>query len=338
MVAMTTEIVFKAFRAEVIKADATTGEIDMKIPMSTPSKDRTDESILPEAFKKHLKEFMKRPILLSSHDYFDLRKQIGEFKGLKVSEEGLIATGLKYYINEGNEEADWAFNLASKGMAAFSVGFIPIKWEKLNEKEAEGWMGGNRKYTEVELLEISQVVVPANREAIQGVRGKHLEDPIMTQLLDDVEKEIVTKPEETEEFIRVPNPKDKGNHEEHKIRTIDVSAKDGIKALYCVDCKIIVTYLFNKAKEWTMEKAKEWVKEHSKGITQGEVKDELDYLIALLNECTLNTENIELAKKLEAELRRFTGSDISVDITPKLPKKTIMEIVKNEIKKQLEVN
>ncbi len=64
-------------------------------------------------------------------------------------------------------------------------------------------------------------------------------------------------PEETEKYIRIPTG----------IRctvtaTITISAKQGIKALYCGKEKKIRTYLFLKSKGWTMEKAKKWVREH----------------------------------------------------------------------------
>jgi len=64
-------------------------------------------------------------------------------------------------------------------------------------------------------------------------------------------------PEVTDQYIRVPTGKRKKKGE--KIRTITVSK--GIKALYDVKNKVIVSYLFDK-KQYTMKKAKEWVKKH----------------------------------------------------------------------------
>uniref|UniRef100_A0A6M3J7X8 Putative prohead protease n=3 Tax=viral metagenome TaxID=1070528 RepID=A0A6M3J7X8_9ZZZZ len=274
--------IYKTFRAEIKEIDAQAGIINMVIPMSTGAEDRDEEVIEPAAFKKWLKEFMKRPILLSSHMYGDLRKQIGEFKGLKVTDEGLMAQGLEYYIGRGNDEADWGFYLASRGMAAFSVGFIPKKWEPIDEEKDEGFFGGNRRYTEVELLEVSQVVVPSNREAIQGMRGKAQGDPVAVALLDEVDKGLadgtVTKPEETEDYIRIPVKEEEGKHDDHRIRTITVSDEKGIKALYCGECKVIVTYLFSKDDEygWTMASAQEWVDDHAKSYELVDVTAEGD--------------------------------------------------------------
>ena len=173
------ETIYKTFRIEVKGADPESGEVDMLIPMSTASIDRDGESIDPMGWKKSLPAFKKRPVLLSSHDYHDLRKQIGEFTQIKVTPEGLFAKP-KYYINEGNDEADWAFNLASKGVAAYSVGFMPVKWV-----DGDGEKEPRRTYTEQELLEISHVVVPSNRDAIMGMRAKSA-DPIITNLIDEI--------------------------------------------------------------------------------------------------------------------------------------------------------
>ena len=75
---------------------------------------------------------------------------------------------------------------------------------------------------------------------------------------------IHTKPEETDEYIRIPNPKDSGSHDGHRIRTLQIDTDKGITALYCGECKKVKTYIFAKAKGWTMAKAKKWVQENAK--------------------------------------------------------------------------
>lgn len=371
---MTTEMIKKTFRPEIKGVDTEDGIIDMLIPMSTASIDRDGESIDPLGWKKSLPAFRKRPVLLSSHDYRDLRKQIGEFKTIKLSEDGLVAKP-RYYINEGNEEADWAFKLASKGMAAYSVGFIPVKWE-----DGDGEKTPKRTYTEQELLEISHVVVPSNRDAIQGLRGKSA-DPMINQLVEDIvnaddlmeeskfdfkikeiyqceciecghkietekhckdikcpkcggemrraerpvpgrsEDNTITKPEETDEYIRIPV--DRGDHEGHRIRTIDISAKEGIKALYCGECKKVITYLFAKDKGWTMEKAKAWVKEHEgKSIaelqehktSQKEIEDEMEFTRLMISENGMSDATKAMAWELVREIMRITGGEMPDDI------------------------
>ncbi len=340
---MTIEIMIKkTFRPEVKAVDTEDGSIDMLIPMSTASIDRDGESIDPLGWKKSLPAFRKRPVLLSSHDYGDLRKQIGEFKSIKITEDGLFAKP-KYYINEGNEEADWAFKLASKGMAAYSVGFIPKAWT-----DGDGEKEPKRTYTEQELLEISHVVVPSNRDAIQGLRGKSA-DPIVNEVIDDVLKmdtivpDLVTKPEETDEYIRIPV--DRGDHEGHRIRTIEISAKEGISAIYCGTDKVIMTYLFAKDHDWTMEKAKAWVKEHEgKSIneliehktSQKEIGDELDYIRSLIIECGLDDINKLMAWALVKDIMRVPGSDIPADIVVQVIRDSGFNLVAKPEPKQVD--
>jgi len=282
--------IFKTFRAEVVKIDdKEEGVIDMLIPMSTDSVDRAGESIDPKGWKKYLKAFMKRAPLVSSHNYHGLQNQIGELLDLQITEKGLLAKP-KYYINQGNSEADWGYFLATKGMAAYSVGFIPVKWVDSKDEP-------KRTYTEQELLEISHVIVPCNRDAIQEMRSKSI-DPVTNKTIDDIleagfieieeaeekisdeeidriaegvakeilEKELILKPEETDDSIRLPVKGEEGKHKGHKIRWITISAKEGIRGIYCIDCKKIITYVFDKGKGWTMEKAKKWMADHGKTI------------------------------------------------------------------------
>ncbi len=276
------DTVYKTFKGEVSKLDD--GSLNIYIPVSSKEWDRSEEVVEPTAFKRTLPKFKKHPVLVASHDYGDLENQIGEWTSLKITDNGLEGKP-KYYVNEGNQTADWAYNLATKNRAAFSVGFIPKEWE-----DGDGKKSPLRTYKDVELLEISQCIIPANRAAIMGLRAKSLDNPIITELCDEVEKDLVTKPEETNDYIRIPISE---GHDEHKIRTMTVSNSEGIKGLYCVDCKEIITYLFSKEKGWDMTKARAWIKEHKSiniehEISQNEILDELDYLSLMLEENGLN--------------------------------------------------
>jgi len=316
------KIMYKTFRAEVKNVDVETGTIDMLIPMSTGAIDRDNEVIRPSAWKHTLVEFKKRPVLLSSHSYQDLRKQIGEFVELKISDAGLLAKP-RYYINEGNDEVDWAFKLASKGRAAFSVGFIPNKWD-----DGDGEKEPGRTYTEVELLEISQVVVPSNRDAIQAMVAKGISDSIVQDIATEVlaetsttdgnvDYDTITKPEETDDYIRIPVA------ECQITATIDISKKEGIKALYCGKDKKVATYLFDKRDpyNWTMEKAKKWVEDHKSAkpaeVSQMSIADELDYVKSLIEKEGLNEEAEVVAWDVVREIMGFRGDHIPLDILAK---------------------
>ena len=83
-------------------------------------------------------------------------------------------------------------------MRASSVGFIPKEWEDMDGKG-----GVWRKYTKQELLELSLVSVPANPEALSGIKTmiKAFDEGILTEkdmecvggecLIREVEKEVI---------------------------------------------------------------------------------------------------------------------------------------------------
>jgi len=68
-------------------------------------------------------------------------------------------------------------------------------------------------------------------------------------------------PETTQQYRRVPSARKKKGNE---LRTINLGK--GIKALYDVKRKLIVTYLFDKTK-YTMKQAKDWVKSRKSSAT-----------------------------------------------------------------------
>ncbi len=308
------DTIYKTYRAE-LKGTEEDGTLDMFIPVSTLAMDRDGEVVEPAAFKKTIPKFMKHPVLVSSHDYRNLTNQIGEWTKLKITDDGIEGKP-KYYTGAGNEQADWAYYLASKGVAAFSVGFMPKEWE-----DGDGVKTPRRTYKEVELLEISQVIIPSNRDAIMSMRSKSI-DPLIQEMCDK-SIDLVTKPEETEDYIRIPV-------KECKITaTINISEKEGIKALYCGAEKEIATYLFSKEKGWTMEKARAWIKEHSKGITQEEIIDEIDYLDSCIVKVGLGDKAIEALKNLTKR--------IPADDTSRSEKDISITDVQNIIKRQLEV-
>jgi len=174
----------KFIRPELKVLDPKEGIISAIV--STESVDR-DGDIIRQA-NWDLGHFKSHPILLSSHNYRGLRNQIGEWTSMDIEGKELLGTA-KYYINEGNEEADWGFNLAQKGRAAFSVGFVPdmgaAKEITIDGKSAYEFRGQ-------ELLEVSQVTVPSNPQALQALKGLgsvHPEvDLLVSEMLEDMEE------------------------------------------------------------------------------------------------------------------------------------------------------
>ncbi len=116
--------------------------------------DRHGESLNPEGWS--LNNYMRNPVILFGHDYKSL--PIG--KALKVwIEDGKLMFTIKFADTPmGNE----VFKLFEEEMLnAFSVGFIPIKWDE----------SGTFTFAEMELLELSVVTVPANPEALAKVKS-----------------------------------------------------------------------------------------------------------------------------------------------------------------------
>lgn len=96
-------------------------------------------------------------------------------------------------------------------------------------------------------------------------------------------KFIIEKPEETEDYIRIPV-----SPECEVTATIDLDKAKGITALYCGKIKKVRTVIFSKDKGWTMAKAKKWVKDH---------KDSLSKYVEKAEEKLLNIDIKKLDKK-----------------------------------------
>ena len=133
----------------------------VSVKISDESVDLDGEVIKLDAWKEGIPKFMKHPILVSSHMLSGLRNQIGKVEKLEIKDGGLWAT-LKYFVGQGNEEADWGWFLVQEGIASYSVGFIA---EEVATPETESDV--RRIYLKVQLKELSQVLLPANENAIQ---------------------------------------------------------------------------------------------------------------------------------------------------------------------------
>lgn len=134
--------------------------------MSTEARDRQGDIIRARGWE--LSEFRKHPVLLVDHDYSDIRSQIGRWDDVKIVGDTLVGVA-RYYVGEGNDKADWGWKLAMKGVAAYSVAFIP-DMDKAKELDGDGWFP-NYEFDGQTLLETSHVTVPANPEALQLAKG-----------------------------------------------------------------------------------------------------------------------------------------------------------------------
>lgn len=172
----------KVIRSETKVVDAERGLVHAVV--STEAVDRDGDIIRQSGWD--LVHFLTHPILLSSHDYHHLRSQIGEWEEMQVKGKRLEGIA-RYYIDEGNEEADWGFNLAAHGRAAFSVGFIP-DMEKAERTSDDGWFG-TYEFKGQELLEVSHVTVPSNPQALAAVKAAGVREPALLQIIDEILEE-----------------------------------------------------------------------------------------------------------------------------------------------------
>lgn len=176
-----------------------TAKGQVRAVVSTETIDRDGDIIRVAGWQ--LENFLKHPVLLSSHNYGQLRSVIGEWQSMEAKQRPSRLEGVAhYYIGEGNEEADWAFKLAEKGRAAFSVGFIP-DMDKAVEREGDRGFG-SYEFNGQELLEVSQVSIPSNPEALQQLKGfmeasGHKDSPLLSLIaatLQEFPKESVEQP------------------------------------------------------------------------------------------------------------------------------------------------
>ena len=155
----------KYFFANVKKINEDEKTID--VIASTADKDRDGEIILPSAFKKSIKSFKNNPVILSGHQHrlpTGFSPVIGSAipETIEITDKGLTFT--MRFADTKNGEEHWIL-YRDRHQRAFSVGFIPEKWE-----DGKGRDSG-RTYTQVELLEVSAVPVPSNPKATARAKG-----------------------------------------------------------------------------------------------------------------------------------------------------------------------
>ena len=267
----------------VEKVEAIDEERSIVARVSTNDRDRDGEVVEPKGID--LSNYTKNPCLLWAHQY-DI-PAIGKALWAKTDDKGLIC---KFQFAP-TLFADEIYQLYKGGyQRAFSIGFIPLDFDSVE-----------KVHRKVSLLEVSAVPVPANQDALvmeayaKGIikSGQLMQDlnivmtPVSAPMTDSsvqpkidfcdtcgtpqgVKAEVVTKPETTDQYHRIPVS---DGHEGHDIRTITVSEKDGIKALYCYTCKEIKTYLFD-VDRFTQAEAEAWVEEHKKSEAVPETKAE----------------------------------------------------------------
>lgn len=131
---------------------------------STEAEDRMGDIIRVDGWQ--LENYKKNPVLLWAHDYS--QPPVGKVVEVRVDKENKqLLFKAQFATADVYEFADTIFKLFKAGhLNAFSVGFSPIEWAQMKEKEEKGTISFGVEYIKQELLEISCVPVPANFEAL----------------------------------------------------------------------------------------------------------------------------------------------------------------------------
>lgn len=227
MIIRVEKIVFKDFSSEIKSIE---GERAFEVVITTTGKDRDGDIV--EAKGAVLKNYRKNPVVLPAHKYSEL--SIARAENLRMEDDKIRAKVV--FPPEGDYPlADLYYRMYDgKFQRGWSIGFIPLKWENIEEKEAkegERFTRG-RLIKKWEMLELSACAVGSNPDALnlmmnKGIDLKPLEEAGIIEIVegkegkettvilvdpDDDPDEIEETPEE--ELIDAIN--DDGSEEEEK--------------------------------------------------------------------------------------------------------------------------
>jgi len=163
--------------------------------LSTPSVDRYEEIVEPEAFREWLPYFIEdNPKFLPNHSHGSGSGEpssIGHWESLEIIKAALIGTAKFLPAGDPLKLADaWWFRFLHGSQKTFSVAWITHAWEMREFELAQGVKKNIRVFTEVELIEISAVEIPANRDAKLIRAAAHRAGLVEAAALDDHQARI----------------------------------------------------------------------------------------------------------------------------------------------------
>ena len=126
--------------------------------LSTDDVDRHGDVVSADGWR--LEAYLRNPVLLWAHDY--RHPAIGRAVSVWTEPHRLLA---KMEFAPGAFAQEVAALYACGFQWGVSVGFRPIRWEERRDARTGAFLG--LRYLEQELLEVSAVPVPANREALR---------------------------------------------------------------------------------------------------------------------------------------------------------------------------
>jgi len=178
---MTEKVIY--LDSEIKSAKLTNTGLKIEGYANTVTKDRTGDIILAEAWVKGIENYRKNPVLLFQHKH---EMPIGRVDKIKVDKQGIFVEAT---ISKAAETQHSIQSLIKDGaLKSFSVGFKPGHTKYDNQLDCS-------KITELELMEISVVSVPANQDSLFRIR-KSFDSDIEYQ---DYMKSLTTEEVEVED-------------------------------------------------------------------------------------------------------------------------------------------
>ncbi|MCJ7611939.1 MAG: hypothetical protein MUP19_06725, partial [Candidatus Aminicenantes bacterium] len=172
--------IFKQVGAEVRSIDEKTRTIWHKI--TSEVRDRLGDIVRIDGIDT--KDFLRKPAVLYGHDYKSMNPVpvIGKNVGFQVSGRALYAgtrfLNPKEVSSKLGDLVNDCWLLNKEKLLGWSVGFIPVPGETRDNIE-DGRVVG-KDYLKTELLEYSNVIIPANQEAVNDALKRGLVSKALT--------------------------------------------------------------------------------------------------------------------------------------------------------------
>lgn len=168
---------------EIVSGDPTLGGVGtdkqeprLRVTITTRKRDRHGDILEPGGAQ--ISAFLKNPVVLWAHEYRSL--PIGRATSLVRDGNALKAEILFAPTQFAQEVRDL---YAKNFLRAWSVGFLPVEWEVIEDEEGKFAGYHVRSW---ELIELSAVPVPANPEALTNALEKGLvKEPALSRSLRD---------------------------------------------------------------------------------------------------------------------------------------------------------
>ena len=199
------EMVTMALLPEIQAKGEDLGERQLWVTMTATEKDRYGDIVRSSGAK--LKNFRKNPIVLFGHRH-DL-PAVAVVKKIKKEKERVRALVEFAETDLGME----LYYLYSNGyMKAWSIGFIPLKWEAIeDDDDSDGSLWGPVDIKSWELLELSAVAVPACPSALTNSIKSGSEEDI-TKSVREWREGLVKEPKPEDDISEILPPIGKCHH------------------------------------------------------------------------------------------------------------------------------